>query len=208
MHRRYTPILRAPHRLDSERSATQSTFDSSRIAIAPLNASSRPCETFLRRPRVRSNGAPKICQTKTCSNPENFRCAPSATIIVAPARHCHRRAPSATAIVAPERHCHRRASSATAIAALVARPHRRRPLVLRAYVSVSVCAKRSPRRGTVPDSGSAPDVLGNFRKHGERCGGVVDAYSTVRPRRERPVFDAPADLTLLRPDSFNQPKHF
>jgi hypothetical protein len=52
MHRGYTLIFRAPHRLDTERSDTKSTFESSRIAIAPFSASSRPCEQFLRRPRA------------------------------------------------------------------------------------------------------------------------------------------------------------
>jgi hypothetical protein len=43
--------LRAPQRLDTERSGTKSTLKSSRIAIAPSSASSRLCEPFLRRPR-------------------------------------------------------------------------------------------------------------------------------------------------------------
>jgi hypothetical protein len=41
MDRPYTLILRAPHRLDIERSETQSSFESSATAIAPLIASSR-----------------------------------------------------------------------------------------------------------------------------------------------------------------------
>jgi hypothetical protein len=47
---------------------TQSTFESSRIAIAPLSASSRPCEPFLRRARALSKWSARNRQMKTFSN--------------------------------------------------------------------------------------------------------------------------------------------
>jgi hypothetical protein len=50
MHRRYTLISRAPHRLDTVRSDTQSTFESSRTTIATLIGTSHPYEPLLRRP--------------------------------------------------------------------------------------------------------------------------------------------------------------
>jgi hypothetical protein len=63
MYRSYTLILRAPHRLITARSDTQSTFESSRIAIAQSSESSRPCEPFLRRPR-----APRERSVRNLSN--------------------------------------------------------------------------------------------------------------------------------------------
>ena len=46
------PDLHAPHRLEYERSDTEPTSESWRTAIAPLSASSRSWEPFLRRPRA------------------------------------------------------------------------------------------------------------------------------------------------------------
>ena len=79
MHRSYTLIFRAPHRLNTERSDTKPTFESPRIAIAPLSASSRPYGPFLRRPRALlersarnlSNKNVSICQSKVKMSPHN-----------------------------------------------------------------------------------------------------------------------------------------
>jgi hypothetical protein len=59
MQRGYTLLFCALQRLDTERSDTQSTFESSRLAIAPLSASSRHREPFLRHPALVPNGVPE-----------------------------------------------------------------------------------------------------------------------------------------------------